>query len=277
MVNPTAGATLGPSLTEEITAAVPAATVTELAEGDDLIELLREAARSPLMGVAGGDGSINAAAGVALEADRPLAVFPGGTLNHFARDASIDDVEAAAAAIRAGSLIRVDVGRIDGQPFLNTASIGSYPELVDERERLEGRIGKWPAMAVAMAKVTRRIEPMRLVINGTERRVWLIFIGNCVYDPPGLAPWSRQHLDDGLFDVRYVDASAARSRSRVILALLTGQLGRTRAYRREVVDRLTIESREGALRLARDGETFDGGTTIVIEKDPVGLDVFAPS
>ncbi|MFN8052225.1 MAG: diacylglycerol kinase family protein [Acidimicrobiales bacterium] len=276
VVNPTAGPALGASLTEQIAEAVPAATVRELDEHDDLLDVLRDAARSPVLGVAGGDGTINAATGIALETDRPLLVIPGGTLNHFARDLGVDTIDAAIDAFHRGRLHRIDVGRIDGRPFLNTASIGGYPELVDERERLEGRLGKWLALAVAMVRVTRRIEPTLLTIDGVDRDVWLIFVGNCVYDPPGLAPRSRSTLDDGRFDVRYLDAGA-RSRSKVFLALLTGQLGRTSAYRRVVTDRLDITSRQGPLRLARDGETFDGGVDIVIEKDPVGLDVFLPA
>src|SRR4051794_33312953 len=84
VVNPSAGPALGASLTDQIAEAVPAATVHELDEDDDLLDALRAAARSSVLGVAGGDGTINAATGIALEEDRPLLVFPGGTLNHFA-------------------------------------------------------------------------------------------------------------------------------------------------------------------------------------------------
>ena len=38
------------------------------------------------LAVAGGDGSVAAVAGVAVECDLPLVVVPTGTLNHFARD-----------------------------------------------------------------------------------------------------------------------------------------------------------------------------------------------
>jgi diacylglycerol kinase family enzyme len=39
--------------------------------------------------VAGGDGTVAAAATVAAERELPLAVVPAGTLNHFARDLRI--------------------------------------------------------------------------------------------------------------------------------------------------------------------------------------------
>ncbi len=83
----------------------------------------------------------------------------------------------------------MDVATIDGKVFLNTASFGSYVELVDAREKLEDRIGKWPAVVVALFKVVARVGSGR----GRDRRsraarLWMIFIGNCRYHPKGLLP-----------------------------------------------------------------------------------------
>ena len=39
------------------------------------------------LGVWGGDGTVGTAAAVAVERSLPLLVLPGGTLNHFAKDA----------------------------------------------------------------------------------------------------------------------------------------------------------------------------------------------
>ena len=44
---------------------------------------------------------------------------------------------------------------MDGKPFLNTASLGSYPEFVKIRERWEGRFGKPLAAAWAIGQVLR--------------------------------------------------------------------------------------------------------------------------
>ena len=48
----------------------------------------------------GGDGTVSCAAGIALDAGVPLAVFPGGTFNHFAKDIGCDTVAKTVAAIR---------------------------------------------------------------------------------------------------------------------------------------------------------------------------------
>ena len=256
---------------------VPEATIIELGADDDLDAALTDASASPVMGIMGGDGSVNAAAGVAIGLDRPLAVFPGGTLNHLARAAGLADLSATARALRAGEVGRIDVGRIDGRPFLNTASFGSYAELVDARERLEPVMGKWLAMVVATAQILRRATPTEVTIDGQDLAVWMIFIGNCEYEPAGLAPSSRQRLDDGLFDVRYVDDSRSWSRARLVAATVGGQLPRSGVYHRKVTASLTIRSWGGPLRLARDGETFDAeGVIVEIDKDPSGVDVFLP-
>jgi undecaprenyl-diphosphatase len=277
VVNPGAGSALDIDPAKELRRALPDADVIEMDEGDDLVEVLTKASHGArALGVVGGDGSVNAAAGVAHEADLPLFVVPGGTLNHFARDLGLDSVDDAVAAVGDGALTAVDLASVDGKPFLNTASFGSYAELVDARRRLEHRIGKWPAMVVALVRVLRRSEAVEVEIDGTRRVLWMFFIGNCGYNPHGFAPSWRKRLDDGQLDVRLVDGSDPGSRTRLVLALLTGRLGRCRAYEERLVRRLEVCSPTGSMRLARDGETFDGSAEFTVCKHDRPLLVFAP-
>ena len=60
-----------------------------LRDGDDLVGLAREA-EADVLGMAGGDGSLAAVAGVAIERDLPFVCIPFGTRNHFARDVGLD-------------------------------------------------------------------------------------------------------------------------------------------------------------------------------------------
>lgn len=93
--------------------------------------------------VSGGDGTIASAADTLRGADCELAVLPGGTLNHFARDLGLPrDALAACVEIAAtGEARPVDVGTINGRVFLNTGSIGVYVAFVRVRERLEPFMG----------------------------------------------------------------------------------------------------------------------------------------
>jgi undecaprenyl-diphosphatase len=277
VVNPSAGSALGRNPAVLLRDELPDANVVELDEDEDLVEALEKAARdAAILGVCGGDGSVNAAASVAAEHGLPLLVVPGGTLNHFAHDLGIATIADAIAAVREGQLAAVDLGRVAGHPFLNTASFGAYPELVDARERLEHRIGKWPALVVSMGQILRNATPCRVTLDGRSRRIWMIFIGNCRYHPAGFAPSWRERLDDGLLDIRVVDASRPWSRTRFLAAMVSGRLGRCRVYDAWEARSLTVKSEEGPLRLARDGETFDGPVDFRVDAGPRCITVCIP-
>lgn len=267
VVNSSAGPALGRPPAEEIADGLPRAEVILVEEPEDWEAAYRRAAKAKVIGIAGGDGSINSAADVAMANGQPLVVVPAGTLNHLARDLGIDSVEEAIEAVKNGRAAAVDVATIDGEVFLNTASFGSYVELVDAREKLEGSIGKWPAVLVALFRVLRSSEPIEVEIDGRVRRLWMIFIGNCRYHPSGFAPSWRERLDDGLLDVRMVDGTQPFARTRLLLAVLSGRLGRSRVYEHRLVKQLKVRSVDGKpLRLARDGETFEGSAEFTVTK-----------
>lgn len=275
VINPSAGSS--GDAADELRKELPDAEVVELGEGDDLEAALNEAAsRGCVIGVAGGDGSINAAASIAAKAGKPLFVVPGGTLNHFAYALGLESIADAARAVREGRAVAVDRGLIADHTFVNTASIGSYVDLVDARERLEDRIGKWPAVLVALFGVLRRAEPLDLEIDGVRRTVWMVFIGNCSYHPSGFTPSWRERLDDGKLDVRIVDGTRPYSRTRLLASVLTGRLATCRAYEHRYVASMHFKSLDGRLRLARDGETFDGPAEFTICKAPEPLLVYVP-
>jgi undecaprenyl-diphosphatase len=274
VVNAAAGSS-DRGLADEVRDLLPAADVIEVSEGRSLEAALDDAAGAEVIGIAGGDGSINAAAGVAHAAGTPLLVIPAGTRNHFARDLGVTDAEEAVAALHDGHAVAVDVSTIDGRPFLNTASIGVYSDLVDARERLESTIGKWPALLVALARMLRSAEPIDVELDGRRRRVWMVFVGNCRYEPPGFAPAWRERLDDGLLDVRLVDGTHPFARLSLLLAVVTGRLRRCRAYEEFTTRELRVRA-ESPLRLARDGETFDGAAEFVVAKQREPLTVYAP-
>ncbi|HVL50019.1 MAG TPA: phosphatase PAP2 family protein [Actinomycetota bacterium] len=267
VINPSAGPALTRPPADEIKEMLPKAEVIVVEDPKDWDSALAAAGSATVMGMAGGDGSINAAAEVAVANQVPLVVVPAGTLNHLARDLGIDSVEDAIQAIKHGRAAAVDVATIDDKLFLNTASFGSYVELVDAREKLEGKIGKWPAVLVALTRVLRSSTPIRVEIDGRPRSLWMIFIGNCRYHPSGFAPSWRERLDDGLLDVRMVDGTQPWARTRLLLAVLSGTLGRCGVYEHCLVKQLKVSSLDGAgLRLARDGETFEGSAEFTISK-----------
>lgn len=264
--------------------ALPRADVVERTEDDDLAELLEKAARSAVeeggaLGVCGGDGTVRLAASVALRHGLPLAVFPGGTRNHFALDLGLESIEDTAAAVMSGRAANVDVARrtdpADGsrEPFLNTFSIGSYPDLVRVRERWSRRVGSWPASVLAAVHVLRACRPVDIEINGRPRSVWLLFAGNCRYSSWGPAPVRRRDLADGLLDVRIVDGGPF-ARTRMLGAALTGVLTGSPVYATASVRRLRVRVPGEGVRLAFDGEVAPAPEELRLDKVPGGLVVY---
>jgi diacylglycerol kinase family enzyme/membrane-associated phospholipid phosphatase len=253
----------------DIAELLPKAEVLELSEEAGVTELLREAARSGrarALGVAGGDGSVAAAAAVALEHGLPLAVVPAGTLNHFARDLGVATPPEAVEAVTHGDAVQVDVAEVNGVPFLNTASIGSYPEMVERRDRLSGRLGKWVALSVATAQVLRHGSPVELEVEGRRISAWVLFVGNGRYVPRGLSPAWRPSLEDGLLDVQYLRADLRFGRTRAVLATLLGVGDHSRTYADLQARELRVRSLSGPQQVAYDGETGESATEFVFRK-----------
>ncbi|MER5642135.1 phosphatase PAP2 family protein [Kitasatospora sp. NPDC002227] len=284
VVNAQSGSS-GEATVEELRELLPEADIQLFEDGDDLAALLDRAAALALasggaLGICGGDGSVNLAAGVAVREGLPLAVFPGGTLNHFARDLGAGTLAATAEAVRRGSARAVDLGLVRAEGgdrlFLNTFSIGIYPELVRVRESMEKRLGKWPALAVALVQVLSSAEPVRLTVSGVPRSLWLLFAGNGAYDPPGFAPTHRSELDGGLLDIRAVDGSHPFARTRLLLAFLTGTLATTPVYREARLPALDLAALDTVPHLAVDGEAVPAPDRLRLTKAETALTVYRP-
>ncbi|MEV5575593.1 phosphatase PAP2 family protein [Spirillospora sp. NPDC052269] len=258
---------------------LPDAEVVRFERGGDLAGTLdAAAARAEALAVVGGDGTVNAAARAALAHKVPLLVVPGGTFDHFARALGIETVGDAVTAYRDGRLGRVDVGRVTPGDvvFLNTASFGAYTALVARRERLEGRLGKWAALAVAAVRTLRDFDPHEMIVDGRVRKVWLAFVGNGVYDSHGPAPTWRTGLNDGLFDIRVVEIARRVPRVRALASVLGGGVRLAPGLRTWKSGALDLTDRSGGFELAFDGEIADLPSAVRFTVDPRALQVFVP-
>ena len=184
-------------------------------------------------------------ADVAVRHGLPLVVVPAGTLDHFARDLGVDGLVDAQRRHPGrlgdpGSTSRRYASRTArARPrrvrFINTASLGGYPEMVRLREKLETSRPKWLAAALAMIRVLRRAQPVPIVLDGRRELVWMLFVGNGAYEPKGFGAARRPTLASGLLDVRYLRADLPYSRARFLAAALTGTLQTSHVYRHSEV------------------------------------------
>lgn len=302
VVNPSAGGGRAARQVDRLRRQLPAVEVIVLPKGEDLVTALQKAAtRAEVLGIVGGDGSVSAAARVAIETGVPLLVVPGGTLNHFAADLRVTRTADAIRAVKEGTAIRADVGVVRDLPastglnsgtdalsgrsgdgalrsvFVNTASLGSYPSFVAARERLEPRLGKNLAAVVAIWRVLRTEEPLRAVFNGRDARLAMLFVGNGRYEPHGFAPAWRPRLDDGILDLRVVEVGRWFPIIRLVASLVTGRLGRSRLYTEIGSAGIDVHLPDGSTMLARDGEIGPGSANLRFQIARSALTVYQPA
>jgi len=156
----------------------------------DLTHVAQQAAatactrRSAVVAV-GGDGTINAVAQAAYAQGCTMGVLPQGTFNYFARTHGIPSEPAQALqTLLACEPVAVQVGLINERVFLVNASLGLYPELLQDREAWKTRFGRSRvvAFAASFATLLGRHRQLRLRIeHGTQVRnvtTPTLFIGN---------------------------------------------------------------------------------------------------
>jgi undecaprenyl-diphosphatase len=203
--------------------------------------------------VAGGDGTLRAAAERLAGTDVPLLPIPGGTRNHFAIAVGVEDVEAAGKAAAAGAVRRIDLGDVNGHCFLNNSSVGIYPKLVTRRESYERRMSKRLAQLKAAWEQIRHGHRFRLRMQGDWHRAWLVFVGNGCYGEHLLDFTDRESVGGGVLDIRLVLADRPLARTRVVLALLRG-LDTSPLIVRDTCPETELGLAEGTVEVALDGE-----------------------
>ncbi|MDQ0754751.1 bifunctional phosphatase PAP2/diacylglycerol kinase family protein [Arthrobacter sp. B3I4] len=269
--------TLGGSYASETAGALqevfPKAYIKEISPDEDVAAEIEAVATRPgivAMGVWGGDGTVGTAAAAALDHSLPLLVLPGGTLNHFARDAGIPSLQAAVDAATRGEAACADVGHVSverGLPdspekleltMLNTASIGLYPNLVRRREQLQPALGKPLAGVVAMFRTFAAGTPCTLVVDGVRHKLWILYVGRGRYYPRDHAPLVRPVLDDGVLDLRMITADESFARLRLLWSVLTGTVATSRITHLREASRIRVEPVGPTMVLAVDGEVMPG-------------------
>ena len=142
------------------------------------------AARTALIAV-GGDGTINAVAQAAHAAGCAMGVIPQGTFNYFARTHGIpSDPAEATSMLCMAQPTPVQVAAINDRVFLVNASLGLYPELLEDRETYKSRFGRsrLVAFGAAFATLLRAQRRLRLHVelgsSVRDVRTLTLFVGN---------------------------------------------------------------------------------------------------
>src|SRR5664279_5216579 len=106
-------------------------------------------ARGGVVVAAGGDGTINAMAQATLGSGCSFGVLPLGTFNYFSRTHGIPaDTADATRLLLTARAYPVQVGLVNERVFLINASLGMYPELLEDREAFKKRFGRTRLVAI---------------------------------------------------------------------------------------------------------------------------------
>ena len=189
-----------------------------LMDGDepvDVAAVAREAVArgADLLGVAGGDGTQALVAGIAAQHGLPFVVITAGTRNHFALDLGLDreDPAACLAALSDAVELRIDLGEIGGQTFVNNASFGAYAEVVESPayrdDKLATTLDLLPDLMQGQrgARFTARADGTEL--DGPQA----VLVANNPYGTGDIAGLGRRaRLDRGTLGIVSVTVGSAR-------------------------------------------------------------------
>jgi diacylglycerol kinase family enzyme len=226
----------------------------------------RAARDGAVLVAAGGDGTLNTVAHVAVTHGCVFGVLPQGTFNYFGRRHGIpEDLADAVRALLNARVRPVQIGLLNDRIFLVNASVGMYPHLLEEREHDKRQYGRSRVVALLSAVKTalrgHRSLRITLELDGRTRRLRTptLFVGNnrLQMEQVGMHP-----LDHALDEGRLV-AIAPRpvGRLRMLGLLVRGALGRLGeaddveafAFRRMTVRGPLLSARRW-LKTATDGE-----------------------
>jgi diacylglycerol kinase family enzyme len=243
--------------------------------GTDVQQLARDALGrgADLLGVAGGDGTQALVAQVAAEHDVPFLVISAGTRNHFALDLGLDreDPTRCLDALRDGVEARIDLGEINGRPFVNNASFGGYAEIVDNPAYREDKRGTTldalPDLLSGRrgAQLTGNVDG--LVIDSPQA----LLVSNNPYEANDLAGMGRRaRLDQGVLGVISLRVESARQ----AVGLLRGahRRGMLLAQGHEVI----VSSAAPTIPVGIDGESVHLSTPVSCTVRPGALRVRLP-
>jgi diacylglycerol kinase family enzyme len=237
--------------------------------------------------VAGGDGTIATAAALVAKSDVELAILPGGTLNHFAKDHGIP-TDLGKAAILAGtgaSVVGADIGYVNDKVFLNTSSIGAYVTFVRDREGLEKTFGYKIASALAFTRMLAGLRTFGVTLDaqGVRKtyRASMVFIG--VGERELKMPTLGSRVKNGRRGL-HVMIVRGRKPARLFAVALSAIAKGTKEtadlpeFDDFIVDSCTIDLSRSSTTIGLDGElkTLDTPLEFRIERDALRLVVSPP-
>ena len=241
------------------------------------------ASNADVVVLGGGDGTLSGGVGAVMRGHKTLGILPLGTLNHVARHASIPmDLDEAVQNIANGHVTEVDVGEVNGRPFLNNSSIGLYPQALAQREELRHRHGggKWLAMFNASLDVLRRFPLLDITVEVEDRAMALttpfVFVGNNRYEMSLFSLGKRASLQGGELSMYLPRRGGRLALLRLAFRALLGRLDQDRDFHSFTLREIEIRTGHRSLKVSIDGEVVQMTPPIRYSIRPRALRLLVP-
>ncbi|MDP2004938.1 MAG: diacylglycerol kinase family protein [Rubrivivax sp.] len=239
---------------------------------------------------AGGDGTINTVAQAALGSGCAFGVLPQGTFNYFSRTHGIpSDPAQALQVLLAGHAQPVQVGLVGERVFLVNASLGLYPQLLEEREDWKRQFGRsrLVAFGAGLATLLRGHRNLRLRVEsqGQERelRTPTLFVGNNALQLQQLGLPEAEAVDDGRLAAIALRPVGLFRMLGLLWRGAWGRLGEADELIHVATRRLTVRQRRrlgafgaGRIKVATDGEVTWMRLPLTFRVAPQTLDLLRP-
>ena len=152
---------------------------------------------------------------------------PAGTRNHLAMDLGLDrgDVVGALDAFGAARELRVDLGDVNGRPFINNVSLGLYAQVVRSPEYREAKVETTVSMLPQLLGPGSRPFDLRFAGPAGEphARAHVVQVSNNAYGRTVRTLISRPRLDAGRLGVIAVELPPGGPDRAFASALAAGQ------------------------------------------------------
>jgi diacylglycerol kinase family enzyme len=235
----------------------------------------------------GGDGTLNAVAHAVLQAGCPMGVVPQGTFNYFARAHGIPtEPEAALRQLLASRAQPVQFGLMNEHIFLVNASLGLYPQLLQDREAFKRQFGRTRlnALIAALGTILRehRYWTLELDLSGKEWvvRTSTLFVGNNVLQLAQVGLPQSEAVAQGALAAVMVRPVGRLAMLGLALRGALGSLGDADSVIDFAFRRMTVRPARGApvrrVRVAIDGEVLTLHTPLTFQVGPTPLMLLMP-
>ncbi len=247
---------------------------------DDLNKLRRFFEQNPADAIfaAGGDGTVNLAAGVLNHTDTPLGIIPLGSGNGLSKDLGIpQSIPEALMLIRAHQVKPIDTLDLNGVPCFHLSDLGFNALVVARYSENESR-GPQAYLKVALQEYLSyachryKIETDQETFEGEAFMITITnsiaFGSNVKINPQGI-------MDDGIFEICLIESFPKMAALQLMYDIYTEAIEESEFTRVLSCRRATIYNYTDTYAQI-DGEVVELGHQIEIKQHPQSLRLVVP-